>query len=740
MHRRCAVVLVCALLLGAVPLAWGQPSPVERDEPPRADRIALSVPDESGLITITGDTNSTYPGAVVGIRNLYSGEFTFASASFTGAFAAQLPGVPGNPFLIQADNDYPARGAQFPAALPGDIGMIVHAPARDDGGFSMAGLYEGARWRADIEASSLDVETGAEWTLQLDVAAAAPEPFDAALRLQPIAINDDGLMRPATVTGSSGWVAETTPTGMPIDGIDSTVPLGELTQIPLPDSEDGNTRFSLRFDGTLPDDLPTGLYAPLLDLPDGGVTRLPMIVRAGAVDTVPLPVALFMDSGTDGARGLLAENAVGALSHGARWNGPDFILPPGSYPIEPYLPTQLLNRSDRYTAPLIPLDLPGGELHVTIAQPDGGMVHLNAAITQNWMGTTEEDERVRFGGGPTDVYRLTTSDPNFAAYPFDQYGAYTITLDLTVADEFGNLYTGGGDYHLLIAEPLQLFPGLLPGAPIPAGQPVYGGVRISPPVPAEVTATLETAGLDSVTSTTRLSGRASRYGTFVPANALDNDTPGEYRLDTSAAYTDAKGRLWAGSLRSAGVITDPSRPLIAHGARGAYEQPGASAPARYSLRGLAAQTGDADLLDGAILNQPYYGGGIAKTGGSSAYGLAFPLRLQDVVGDYARWLIETGAVDSLSAARGDLPAEIPGYAYAYVSAVTPAVSVRQQVAGGADGGLPAWVDADDSLNQQIGAGAAGLAAGDMVFLFGGAVVRARRSEPWRRRQATRDWR
>jgi hypothetical protein len=54
--------------------------------------------------------------------------------------------------------------------------------------------------------------------------------------------------------------------------------------------------------------------------------------------------------------------------------------------------------------------------------------------------------------------------------------------------------------------------------------------------------------------------------------------------------------------------------------------------------------------------------------------------------------------------------------------VTPGFSVRQQVTGGAAPGLPEWVSADDPLNQQIGAGAAGLAPGDLIFLFGGAVA------------------
>jgi hypothetical protein len=720
--QRRVSILLCALLLGAITAVSGQAARPERDEPPRADRITLSAPDENGAITITGAENSVYSGAVVGIRNLYSGELVFAPASFIGAFSAQLPGVPGNPFLIQADNDYPARGAAFPAALPGDIGVIVRAPEAETR--SAAGVYGGQRWTADVSVPSLAAQPGEPWVLALEIRTTDAQPFRVALWLQPVAQEVGGALQPATVAGSSGWSAETTPTGLPIDGLDPALLLGELTPSALPLGEDGRTRFRLNFDGPLPETLPVGLYAPLLELADGTRARLSLILDVGAVGEAPLTAVLFMDESANGARGLLPEAAVGALSHGASWNGPEFILPPGRYPLEPYLPALLPNRSDVFAAPLIPFDVTGGTLRVTVNQPDGSTAFLNAPLTQTRLGTTAEDERARFGGGPVEMLRLTTGTAAFAAYPFEQYGAYTVTVDLTVSDIFGHRYRAGGRYRLLIAEPLQLFPMLLPGTPIAVGRPVAAGVRLSPPVPAGISTTAEFVAADGERSVRRQSGSASRYGVYDPAEPLVFDTPGEYRLDTTATYTDEDGRLWAGSLRSAGVVSAANGPLIAHGARGLAGQPAESAPARYSLTGLAAQTGERTLLDGAVFNQPFFGGGAVHIGDSSAYALAFPLHLQDVSGAYARWLIEAGLTDGLSAARGNLPAALSGDAYAYISAVTPGVSVRQQVTGGASGGLPAWTDADDPLNQQIGAGVSGLAPGDLVFLFGGAVTRA----------------
>lgn len=722
--RRCpAFVLLALLLTGAIAATQGQTAPLERDEPPRASRITVSAPDAEGMVAIEGEAHSIYPGAAVGIRDLFSGATVFTQASFSGAFTAHLPGVPGNPYLIQGDNSYPPVGAEFPGGLPGDIGVIVSAPAPAEG-FAVAGRSDEQRWTATGTVPDTILTAGGPWSLTLDFTGSAAPPRTAELALQPIAQRDGGSWIPASVAGSSGWAAETTPTGLALDGLAAPLPLGPLTLESAGARPEDESRLVMRFQGAMPDDLTDGLYAPLLQLPDGSVTRLPLVLRAGEAEAVPLTMALWMDDGSDGARGLLPEGASGALSHGPRWNGATTILPPGDYPLEPYLPTILLNRSDGFAPPLIPLDLPGGSLRVTVERPDGRSDSYNAPLTQSWIGTTAQDEQTRFGGGPADIYRLTTGNPDLTGYPFDQYGEYRISLDVNLSDRFGNVYTGGGVYRLLVAEPLELRPGLLPGAPIPAGQPVAAGLQIFPPVPASVTGTLTVVNLDGVTQTTRLSGEANRYGTFSPRSPFTPEAPGEYLMDYTATYTGEDGRLWAGNLRSAGVVADPASPLIAHGGRGAYGQPSGSAPARYTLDALNAQTSGQISLDGAPFNQPFYAGTRAQIGAEAGFGLAFPLQLQDTAGGWARSLIDLGAASALDAARGELPAEVPGLSYAYLSAVTPGFSVRQQVVGGPAGGLPDWVSADDPLNGQIGAGTASLAPGDLVFLFGGAVVRA----------------
>lgn len=722
--RRCFVFALLFLLLpGALAAVRGQSTPLERTEPPRADRITLSDPDEEGFVRIEGQANSVFPGAVVGIKNLFSGETVFAQAGFTGTFSARIPGVPGNPYLIQGDNDFPPRGAEFPGGLPGDIGVILTAPVPDEG-FGLAGLVANQRWTAAGYPSGTSLTAGEEWSLTLDVVAPASPPFEIDLILQPIASKRDDQWILATVDGSSGWVAETTPTGIALDGMAASLSLGRMALESVTALPDGGSRFTAQFQGAPPGDLPDGLYAPLLRLEDGSTVRLPLVLRAGEVDApTPLTMVLFMDDGSDGARGLLPEGEIGALSHGPRWNGSTFILAPGEYPVEPYLPTLLLNQSEAFAPPLVPFVLPGGQLRVTVERPDGRSDSFDEPFTQTWIGTSAQDEQTRFGGGPVDVFRLTTGSPDLAQYPFDQYGAYQITLEADLSDAFGNVYNGGGTYRVLVAEPLELLPGLLPGAPIPAGQPVSAGLHLSPPVPALITATLTAVGLDGMARTTRLNGQADAYGVFASRSPFIPRNPGEYRMDYTATWTDSGGRLWAGSLLSAGVVDDPHGPLVTHGGRGAYGQEADTAPARYSLDALNAQTNGEVSADGVAFNQPFYADTRAQIGSDADFGLAFPLHLQDTAGEWAASLIEQGAASALDAARGELSAEIPGMSYAYISAVTPGFSVRQQVVGGPAAGLPAWVSADDPLNAQIGTGATSLAPGDLVFLFGGAVVR-----------------
>ena len=306
-----------------------------------------------------------------------------------------------------------------------------------------------------------------------------------------------------------------------------------------------------------------------------------------------------------------------------------------------------------------------------------------------------------------------------------------------------------GHILIVIAEQLDLTPGVLPGTPFTVGDAFYAGLHLAPRVPADVTMRLQVFPLDGgdVVETV-VAGQSSQQGVFIPdlESPIIFDTLGEYIVDYEARYTDAQGRLWATSFRSAGVIGDPASPLILHGQRGLQDYY-VNSPAWFTT----ATYPPAESLDvvAPIVHYPYFSGDVAYLPDNRNAGLRPVLYVQDLADDYRNWL--TGTVqnyqspsgDSLErlAALGSMPLLsvlggppspyspvlisdlIVNDAYAYISATRPDVTVRQFVQGSNSPDLSVNWDGDDPLNGQIGAGVLGDREGDYTFLFGGAVVR-----------------
>src|SRR5690606_26656367 len=221
-----------------------------------------------------------------------------------------------------------------------------------------------------------------------------------------------------------------------------------------------------------PEDLPSGLYVPVMiasgiEMP----SRLPLVLNVGGIEETPLPMALLMNLPSDGSRGILPEDSSAALSNRVRFNSPTYILPPGNYPIEPYLPNILPNRYDLTLPPLVPFLLPNGRMSVQVTRPDNTRNNFsNVVIQQNRLSTPERNEATLFGRqSPVDIYRLTSGNTQLTAYPFNQYGEYRIRLSAEIEDIWENRYTGGGEYRVVIAEPLDLTPGVLSGTPFEVG-------------------------------------------------------------------------------------------------------------------------------------------------------------------------------------------------------------------------------------------------------------------------------
>ncbi|MEZ4669942.1 MAG: hypothetical protein R3E39_18725 [Anaerolineae bacterium] len=649
--------------------------------------------------------------------------------------------------------------------------------------FTTSGTLGGGsgRWRANGRINSLALKPGDALALELDIemdAANLPAGLVGLsmlgkLRLQPV-VGADSRQAAGGVGSSNGWSSLMTASELPISNVRGDFGLAETsTPANVLIRQNNKVIFPLDFSLKLPSDLPDGLYVPLLQgfgqVGDGNVfaweadspfgvgaaatdqklTRLPIALNIGSIASGHLLWTLFQDAASEGSRGVVAEEdqAHYGLWNTVRYNSPTIILPlnrngnPISYPLEPYLLNQLPNAYDSSAPPLVPFLFPGGRLSVQVTGPDGQVNDLGSSvILQNQMSTPTLDERQRFGAqSQLDIYRLTTLNPAFTAFTFPGYGEYSIAMKGNLEDVWGNHYEGGGSYQVLIAEPLALHPAVLPGTPFEVGNVFQPGLWLEPGVPAQVTTHLRFYPLDgSKMVEYHVEGQANPNGYYAPSEApFTFEEAGEYVVDYEVRFTDADGRLWAGSLRGAGVIATPNRALVAHGARGLQNDADSVPQAWYIMRQYAPNAVNPRL------NIPYNSGDVLWIPDGSSGQLKPTITVQDVAGDYARWLVagETDATGANSMmveqslpvtlmdggnapyGLGLQPEKIANNAYTYFSAVTPAVSARQFVEGSHDGGLDTYLDMNDPYNGQAGAGVAGSSPGDFLFLFGGAVIR-----------------
>ncbi|MEQ8675664.1 MAG: hypothetical protein RIC84_20765 [Aggregatilineales bacterium] len=704
-----------------------------------------------------------------------AGDIFEARISLTGITLTPETPLTMDRFIVRTDGEEELSVEIMEASIAyvDEQDGIVYAGGKMDGNltrFSANGLSTVAgletiaptvRWDARGRVDTLNLDAGDDLTLEFDITLNVedlPQPAPriaptGIVSLQPVAIDtdDDGIAEQNIVAENTnnGWSNVFTASGLALDNLTGDFTQSAMTVNPSDViRQDEQLLFGMRFETTLRSDLPAGLYVPTFRLRDGEETRLPIVINVGGITETHLPFTLLYDQPSDGSRGIIsdADSDLFALSNRVRFNSETYILPPGNYPLEPYLPNLMPNTYSTSTAPLLPLLFPGGRLNVTVTRPDGDVDELpSAAIVQNRLSTAEIDERERFGAqSPLDVYRLTTLNDELSAYNFDAYGEYTISLNGTVEDLWGNRYAGGGDYHVMIAEPFDLTAGTLPGTPFISGDAVYAGLTLSPQLPAEVTVTAQFYPVDgSAMIETEFSGFASTNGYFNPSEALIFDSAGEYLLQYEARFVADDGRIWAGSMTTAGVVGDPATRLVAHGQRGL---------ATYSVDPQTwFTTASYPYEDGVnvapIVNSPYQSGDVIALADNAQNGVNPVIAVQDLGGRYSDWLIGTlgggyqGTLFSRLAAEGRLPlipvlggvetpytaALLPEFvvnqAYGYVSAVRPDVTVRQFVQGIADGDLPLYWDNDDPLNQQIGAGIDGQLPGDYTFIFGGAVIR-----------------
>ncbi|GAB4571717.1 MAG: hypothetical protein Kow0077_09160 [Anaerolineae bacterium] len=123
---------VLAVVVGGVQ-SWAvaqddRPRPAVFGDPPNASLITISEPDENGLVTIRGDIGAVFPGAVVAIRNMYTGETAYPRAEITGAFVGQVHGEGNTPYWISPAARIETIERDVPGALPGGPGVVMYGP------------------------------------------------------------------------------------------------------------------------------------------------------------------------------------------------------------------------------------------------------------------------------------------------------------------------------------------------------------------------------------------------------------------------------------------------------------------------------------------------------------------------------------------------------------------------------------------------------------------------------------
>lgn len=449
--------------------------------------------------------------------------------------------------------------------------------------------------------------------------------------------------------------------------------------------------------------------------------------------------------------------------------GARYVLPPvdpvsgdpAVYRLEPTLPMISYGRDAAPGSPLLPFDLPGGQLCVVVHEPDGKQGDLGCdTIAQSRSGdpSTALGEKLNFGSiEVSEYYGLTTANDRFAV-TFAKPGYHQIEMTGWVNDIWGNRYEGGGTYEVWVAHPLDIDPGLLPGTPLAVDDPINPMVQLNPRLPAYVNLTIQHYPFSDPNQMQihAVEGWANRFGTFAPDDSpITLGQPGEYRLDLFAEYVDAEsGEMYAAGATWGGVVMTPpdNAQLIAHGRRGSDNF--ADIPDKWFL--FCDISLDPPLIDGEAphLYNPYLNGDIiwsydkAVNNNPECLGDALFMNgsVQDTIGTveaaitarYQRAFyplaapgtfqkrVQAGSLPLFSSTSSGrpvsiFPQETDQIAYSYSSSQRPGVRVRETVSEEAQGS--GYWRLNSMYDNQPGVGVEGDLPNDFKFQYVGIVYR-----------------
>ena len=630
------------------------PEPLYPTAPPVASRISVGEPNELGETSVVGTAGAALPYSWVLVVNQRSTHQDRVVANGDGSFQARLFAPPGSPLLIK--HGYPdARwdGVDSGAstnltAYPGTTAHVDVGGSETPGraSFAVVGAFDvnadddastrnwvGAAWtyRGALEVSTPGAATvvttarssgppscsagdalhvSGDFTLYSPAIDEAFDPAQVSGEIMVELLQQNDVTGRPVVTRNYFMSSMLTPSGFPVQirvypavSLRHYVRLSSFTKASL-----HALRHDVTFDIDVPEDLPSGVYRPLLTVNLAGVpssqhwvaayvttdvdrrevTLPPVRVEGGSGPPAPPRVIwqLLIDRSVLGTRGTGAAEDAGTFGFTSQivTQGAPYVVPPADtvigrpivYRLEPALP--MISWADRRLpfAPQIPFRLPGGWLEVTVTTPSGERQTLGRKMfQQSW----SQSPMTRSGRDPNpsaevlqDVYVLTTLDDTFE-HVFKEYGRHVIEMQGEVEDVWGTVYRGGGTYELWVAYPLDIDPGVLPFTPLAAGQALNPAVALSPGVPADIELTVtHYPGSDPARKQVEtIRGRAGSHGAFTFRGApIQLDTPGEFRVELKASYTTPDGTLYMGALTWGNVVMTPPEEtrLVAHGRRG----------------------------------------------------------------------------------------------------------------------------------------------------------------------------
>ena len=757
--------------------------------PPIASLITIGSPGPDGMTLVTGDPGSVPPLVLVSVATTeYANEISVTSAA-DGSFSASLLSAPGATIQVRydPDTDLHLRDSD-PNAIrpnnhwPGTLMRVVDPSIEGDSThFSGAGLVtyldageeEGAVFWAVAGTAVQQESDGVEevslsGTLRVydpgGVSVSPPVGVRVRLGVDPLFDAEGGQM----AAGYNFVSRILTPTGLPIERSKIAAGFTNIHEFSVSlENQTGALAGSFETTLPLPSWLPSGTHRLYLWIEGDAELKLLKTEPSSAQDnllgfggatvtllTAGTPVAprlnaaLLVNTPNQGTRGTIAIEVRGQYELADRMatqvegfvvepidRGTGLLIP---YRLEPFFP--FISNADRFVpnAPLVPLDLPGGSLKVTVHTPSGSTDELGThpiLQTRTGLAATRLGRVLDGGGGnPSAVLQLTTLSEAFV-YRFAEYGRYTIVLSGSVPDIRGREYPFAGTYEVWAAETLDVEPASLPSTPFQLGDWLPTVVNVYPGVPANVEMSFEIHPVDGAPVVSdSVVGTANRFGYFDGAGkAFEMTQAGEYLVSLRASYTDAEGRLWMGARRWGSGVASASPTMIAHGRRGEDTQPIAEQRAWFTRlsTGIPAQ-------GNGHINFPYHSGDIIWAANDDSAGPA--VTVQDLDGQIADLLQERAAQDDpgIQARQitGDLPLIVststgvdaaldPGaidqWGYAYFAAERPGVRVREVV--GTDTTKSPYWRFEDLYVAQRGMGAEGDLPNDIKWMFGAAVFK-----------------